>query len=257
MAHLNWVMQFEIHCLDKIPCTVWFYFVGGDTFDVALKYLWYGWPRLIVKVSDLCSKWTKVSAVVVHVWFYGAICFIFLEGKTVWVVFSYQLAALTLFIQWRRGTVWCFWELFSLFTLWTAALAPPTWERLSWRNLPVEKPPLPLNSRSAHLYSIHGGDTHHTPGGETGDSRTGIRMVYTTALLHLSEEESVVEMIGKYFSQLTSPGTRSPSARWGSVESCDETENSHCKLFLKCCMKILWVIDDNKRQNMNLKRQCT
>ncbi|XP_036931932.1 DNA damage-inducible transcript 4-like protein [Acanthopagrus latus] len=50
-------------------------------------------------------------------------------------------------------------------------------------------------------------------------------MVYTTAPLFLSEEESVVEMIGKYFSQLTSPGTRSPSARRGSVESCDETEN--------------------------------
>uniref|UniRef100_A0A671VME7 DNA damage inducible transcript 4 like n=1 Tax=Sparus aurata TaxID=8175 RepID=A0A671VME7_SPAAU len=52
--------------------------------------------------------------------------------------------------------------------------------------------------------------------------------VYTTALLFFSEEESVVEMIGKYFSQLTSPGTRSPSARRGSVESCDETENSPC-----------------------------
>lgn len=59
-------------------------------------------------------------------------------------------------------------------------------------------------------------------------------MVYTTALLFghgvpvMSEEESVVEMIGKYFSQLTSssPGRKTSSARRGSVESCDETENS-------------------------------
>lgn len=57
-------------------------------------------------------------------------------------------------------------------------------------------------------------------------------MVYTTAVLFrhkvpvLSEEKSVVTMIGKYFSQLTSSGRRTTSARRGSVESCDETENS-------------------------------
>ncbi|XP_054452992.1 DNA damage-inducible transcript 4-like protein-like [Anoplopoma fimbria] len=55
-------------------------------------------------------------------------------------------------------------------------------------------------------------------------------MVYTAALLFghgvpvLSEEESVVEMIGKYFLQLTSPGRGTSSARRGSVDSCDETE---------------------------------
>ncbi|XP_034546876.1 DNA damage-inducible transcript 4-like protein [Notolabrus celidotus] len=57
-------------------------------------------------------------------------------------------------------------------------------------------------------------------------------MVYTTALLFghgvpvMSEEESVMEMIGKYFSELTSPGRKTSSARRGSVESCDETENN-------------------------------
>ncbi|XP_049897988.1 DNA damage-inducible transcript 4-like protein-like [Epinephelus moara] len=57
-------------------------------------------------------------------------------------------------------------------------------------------------------------------------------MVYTTALLFghgvpvKSEEESVVEMIGKYFLQLTSPGSKTSSARRGSVESCDETDNN-------------------------------
>ncbi|XP_039975468.1 DNA damage-inducible transcript 4-like protein [Xiphias gladius] len=57
-------------------------------------------------------------------------------------------------------------------------------------------------------------------------------MVYTAALLFghgvpvLSEEESVVEMIGKYFLQLTSPGRKASSARRGSVESCDERENN-------------------------------
>ncbi|GAA6224273.1 DNA damage-inducible transcript 4-like protein [Lates japonicus] len=57
-------------------------------------------------------------------------------------------------------------------------------------------------------------------------------MVYTTALLFghgvpaLAEEESVVEMIGKYFSQLTTPGAKTSSARRGSVESCDERENT-------------------------------
>ncbi|KAM6999967.1 DNA damage-inducible transcript 4-like protein [Tautogolabrus adspersus] len=49
-------------------------------------------------------------------------------------------------------------------------------------------------------------------------------MVYTTALPFghgvpvMSEDESVMEMIGKYFSQFKSPSRR------GSVESCDETD---------------------------------
>ncbi|XP_071783291.1 DNA damage-inducible transcript 4-like protein [Centroberyx gerrardi] len=57
-------------------------------------------------------------------------------------------------------------------------------------------------------------------------------MVYTTALLFghgmpvLSEEESVVEMIGKYFFQLTSPGQKTSSGRRGSVDSCDDMEKS-------------------------------
>ncbi|XP_076595482.1 DNA damage-inducible transcript 4-like protein [Chaetodon auriga] len=57
-------------------------------------------------------------------------------------------------------------------------------------------------------------------------------MVYTTALLFghrvpvMPEEESVVEMIGKYFSQLTSPGPKMTSGRRGSVESCDEGDNN-------------------------------
>ncbi|CAK6974145.1 DNA damage-inducible transcript 4-like protein-like [Scomber scombrus] len=56
-------------------------------------------------------------------------------------------------------------------------------------------------------------------------------MVYTTALSFgdgvrvLSEEESFTNMIGKYFLQLTSPGGVGSSARRGSVESCDETDN--------------------------------
>ncbi|KAM9356627.1 DNA damage-inducible transcript 4-like protein [Symphorus nematophorus] len=58
-------------------------------------------------------------------------------------------------------------------------------------------------------------------------------MVYTTALLFghgvpaLPEEESVVDMIGKYFSQLASaPGRQTAAARRGSVESCDERDNN-------------------------------
>ncbi|XP_058505549.1 DNA damage-inducible transcript 4-like protein-like [Solea solea] len=57
-------------------------------------------------------------------------------------------------------------------------------------------------------------------------------MVYTPALLFghstsvLTEEESVVDMIGKYLLQFTSPGSQSSSARRGSVDSCDERENS-------------------------------
>uniref|UniRef100_UPI0037E9530A DNA damage-inducible transcript 4-like protein n=1 Tax=Semicossyphus pulcher TaxID=241346 RepID=UPI0037E9530A len=55
-------------------------------------------------------------------------------------------------------------------------------------------------------------------------------MVYTTALLFghgvpvKSEEESVMEMIGKYFTQLTSPGRKTSSVRRGSIDSCDETD---------------------------------
>ncbi|XP_042349346.1 DNA damage-inducible transcript 4-like protein-like [Plectropomus leopardus] len=57
-------------------------------------------------------------------------------------------------------------------------------------------------------------------------------MVDTAALLFghgapvFAEEESVVEMIGKYFLQLTSPSRKTSSARRGSVESCDETDNN-------------------------------
>nr|XP_046262166.1 DNA damage-inducible transcript 4-like protein-like [Scatophagus argus] len=57
-------------------------------------------------------------------------------------------------------------------------------------------------------------------------------MVYTAALLFghgvpvMTEEESVVDMIGKYFYQLTSSGRKVTSARRGSVESCDETDNN-------------------------------
>ncbi|XP_032410799.1 DNA damage-inducible transcript 4-like protein [Xiphophorus hellerii] len=42
----------------------------------------------------------------------------------------------------------------------------------------------------------------------------------------LTEEESVVEMIGKYFFHHNSPGRGSSSARRGSVESCDERDGS-------------------------------
>ncbi|KAM4555299.1 DNA damage-inducible transcript 4-like protein [Odontesthes bonariensis] len=57
-------------------------------------------------------------------------------------------------------------------------------------------------------------------------------MVYTAALPFghgvpvWSEEESVVEMIGRYLFQLTSPGPKRSSARRGSVDSCDERENN-------------------------------
>ncbi|KAM6923899.1 DNA damage-inducible transcript 4-like protein [Xenentodon cancila] len=57
-------------------------------------------------------------------------------------------------------------------------------------------------------------------------------MVYSTALPFgygvpvCSEEERVVEMIGKYFLQLTSPGRKMNSSRRGSVESCDERDSN-------------------------------
>uniref|UniRef100_A0A3Q2PP74 DNA damage-inducible transcript 4-like protein n=1 Tax=Fundulus heteroclitus TaxID=8078 RepID=A0A3Q2PP74_FUNHE len=55
-------------------------------------------------------------------------------------------------------------------------------------------------------------------------------MVYIAALPFghgvsvLTEEESVVEMIGKYFFQHKAPGRFYSSARRGSVESCDERD---------------------------------
>ncbi|XP_029918600.1 DNA damage-inducible transcript 4-like protein [Myripristis murdjan] len=57
-------------------------------------------------------------------------------------------------------------------------------------------------------------------------------MVYTTALLFghglpvSSEDESVADMIGKYFSQLTAPAQKRSCARRGSVDSCDEMDKS-------------------------------
>lgn len=92
--------------------------------------------------------------------------------------------------------------------------------------------------RAAQLILIHGENTDHTLGGDTGASQTRIRMVYTTALLFghgvpvMSEEDSVMEMIGKYFSELTSStGRKRRPVRRGSVESCDETENNPPGMF--------------------------
>ncbi|XP_041653596.1 DNA damage-inducible transcript 4-like protein [Cheilinus undulatus] len=57
-------------------------------------------------------------------------------------------------------------------------------------------------------------------------------MVYTTAFLFghgvavMSEKGNVMDMMGKFFAQLTSPGQKTKSIRWGSVESCDEPDNS-------------------------------
>lgn len=60
-------------------------------------------------------------------------------------------------------------------------------------------------------------------------------MVYTPALLLLSgrglpvlteEEESVVDMIGKYFFHFSSPGLKTSFTRRGSVESFEETDNN-------------------------------
>ncbi|TNN65576.1 DNA damage-inducible transcript 4-like protein [Liparis tanakae] len=41
-----------------------------------------------------------------------------------------------------------------------------------------------------------------------------------------AEDDSVVEMIGKYFLQLASAGREASAARRGSVESCDEKESN-------------------------------
>ncbi|XP_054647562.1 DNA damage-inducible transcript 4-like protein-like [Dunckerocampus dactyliophorus] len=57
-------------------------------------------------------------------------------------------------------------------------------------------------------------------------------MVYTTALLFgqgvpvLGEEESLIDMIGKYFFRLASPRQEWSLVRRGSVESCDDTDIS-------------------------------
>lgn len=92
-------------------------------------------------------------------------------------------------------------------------------------------------SRSAHLNSTHGEHTDRPFERDTRASPRRTRMVFTAAQLSghglpvPSEEETVVEMIGRYLSQLTSPGRRASSARRGSVESCDEKDNSSlCKL---------------------------
>ncbi|XP_024138714.1 DNA damage-inducible transcript 4-like protein [Oryzias melastigma] len=50
-------------------------------------------------------------------------------------------------------------------------------------------------------------------------------MVYSAAVPVLPEEDSLVDMIGKYFFQLASPGQRLNPSRRGSVESWDEREN--------------------------------
>lgn len=53
----------------------------------------------------------------------------------------------------------------------------------------------------------------------------------------MSEEESVVEMIGKYFFQRTTPGRKTTSARRGSVESCDERDNNSPFANLDTCLE--------------------
>ncbi|MEQ2262958.1 hypothetical protein XENORESO_001310 [Xenotaenia resolanae] len=45
-------------------------------------------------------------------------------------------------------------------------------------------------------------------------------------MVYIAAEESVVEMIGKYFFQHKAPGRGSSSARRGSVESCDDKDGS-------------------------------
>lgn len=73
---------------------------------------------------------------------------------------------------------------------------------------------------------IHGGDTKHQPEGESGASHKALRMVYSTSGYAKStdrtkqEQRTVVQMIGKYFSQMTT------SSRRGSVESYDERDPS-------------------------------
>lgn len=71
---------------------------------------------------------------------------------------------------------------------------------------------------------VDGGNTEHQPGGKSGAWHTGLGMVSSQSL-HLrtkqrtqQEPDSVVQMIGKYFSQM--------SNRRGSVESCDERDAS-------------------------------
>ncbi|XP_068449244.1 DNA damage-inducible transcript 4-like protein-like [Clinocottus analis] len=52
-------------------------------------------------------------------------------------------------------------------------------------------------------------------------------MVFTAAMSAVpAEDDSVVEMIGKYFLRLAAPGRETSSSRRGSVESCDERESN-------------------------------
>lgn len=70
---------------------------------------------------------------------------------------------------------------------------------------------------------IHGGDTKQQLGAESGASHTALRMVYSTsgsADRTKREQSTVVQMIGKYFSQMTT------SSRRGSVESHDGRDSS-------------------------------
>ncbi|KAK2849473.1 hypothetical protein Q5P01_009307 [Channa striata] len=56
-------------------------------------------------------------------------------------------------------------------------------------------------------------------------------MVYSAALLlgHrapvLTDGDSVADMIGKYFSQIAAPGSKTSSGRRGSVDSCEDPDN--------------------------------
>lgn len=81
-------------------------------------------------------------------------------------------------------------------------------------------------------------------------------MVYTAALPFghgvsvLSEEGSVVEMIGRFFFQHKPP--EMSSARRGSVDSYDETENSPCKLrlFNLCTFLLLTGLSGINSENI-------
>lgn len=89
------------------------------------------------------------------------------------------------------------------------------------------EPIKPERSCSPTPEFIHGGDTKHQPGGESAASHKAVRMVYSTSGYAKStdrteqEQRTVAQMIGKYFSQMTS------SSRRGSVESYDERDPSH------------------------------
>ncbi|XP_028272334.1 DNA damage-inducible transcript 4-like protein [Parambassis ranga] len=89
-----------------------------------------------------------------------------------------------------------------------------------------------LRQPHSSAQALHGEDRDHTLGGDTGATRTGIGMVYSAALLFghgvsvRSEEDSVVEMIGKYFCHVKAPARKTTAARRGSLDSCDERDNS-------------------------------